>query len=107
MSNSGTKQIIIFLNNGNRTFVYHVSYSTDSRSPYAIGVGDFNPDNLPNIILFLGYDNGLFSSMLSFQLEYDARPLSAIIGDFNNDHKLDMAVLNNGADSLNIFLRTC
>ena len=29
------------------------------------------------------------------------------VGDFNNDRKLDIAVANNGTDSLNILLQTC
>jgi hypothetical protein len=40
-------------------------------------------------------------------MEYDARPFSVVIGDFNNDRKLDFAVANNGTDNLNIFLQTC
>ena len=54
-----------------------------------------------------GYPDGTFVNMVFVQLKYGSHPFSVLVGDFNNDRKLDFAVANNGTDSLQIFLQTC
>ncbi|CAF4403712.1 unnamed protein product, partial [Adineta steineri] len=65
VANSGTNNIIIFLNHGNGSFPNQITYSTGSDSePYSVAVGDFNNDTrldivaanfwTNNIIVFLG-----------------------------------------------------
>ncbi|CAF1690123.1 unnamed protein product, partial [Adineta ricciae] len=38
---------------------------------------------------------------------YGSQPFSVIVGDFNDDHKLDFAVANTASDSSDILLQTC
>ena len=60
-----------------------------------------------SISVLLGHGNGTFSTVKLLQLEYGTNPFSTVFGNFNDDKKLDMAVANNGSDSLSILLRTC
>jgi hypothetical protein len=60
-----------------------------------------------NVMLFLGTGNGTFLEPKSYTLGYNARPLSAAIGDFNNDSLLDIAVANYGTNYVQILLQTC
>jgi len=41
------------------------------------------------------------------ELEYDSKPFTLDIGDFNGDNKLDMPVGNSGSDCVSILLQTC
>jgi hypothetical protein len=80
-------------------------------------VGDFDNDFILDIIVancdtnnvgvLRGYPDGTFANMVLIQLEYGSYPFSILVGDFNNDRKLDFVVANNGTDSLQIFLQTC
>ncbi|CAF3788952.1 unnamed protein product [Rotaria sp. Silwood1] len=108
----------IILGYGNGSFGNVMPYSTGSSSSrYSVAVGDINNDTLEDVVIvnydhntlgvFLGYGNGTFASIILFPLEYGSNPFSIVIGDFNNDRKLDIAVANSGTDSLNILLQTC
>jgi hypothetical protein len=57
--------------------------------------------------VFQGYGDGTFAEMTLISLEYGSHPFSVLVGDFNNDRKLDFAVANNDIDSLHILLQTC
>ncbi len=37
----------------------------------------------------------------------DSAPESVGVGDFNNDRKIDFAVVNEGTDNLKVLLETC
>ncbi|CAF3865131.1 unnamed protein product, partial [Rotaria sp. Silwood1] len=108
----------IILGCGNGSFGNLMMYSTNSSSSrYSLAVEDINNDIILDIIVaihdtnylgvLLGQGNGTFASIILFPLEYGSHPFSIVIGDFNNDRKLDFAVANNGTDSLNILLQTC
>ncbi|CAF1324737.1 unnamed protein product, partial [Rotaria sp. Silwood1] len=112
-ANSGTHEIGVLLNNGNRTFTNQATYSVGSASPYAVGVGDFNQDNrldivitnkgLENIGVLLGYGNGTFSKPLIYPTgSYSS--ISVAIGDLNKDHRLDIIVVNNDTGNIDILL---
>ena len=116
--NSGTNNIGLFLGYGNNSFTNQTIYPLDTYShPYSVAVTDLNNDAILDIIvvnyavnnlgLFLGYGNGTFAKVIPFQLEYGSQPFSVVTGDFNSDKKIDIAVANNGSDSLNIFFQTC
>lgn len=81
------------------------------------GEGEFDNDFVLDVIVanyatstigvFLGYENGMFEKITVYPLGYGSHLFFTIVGDFDNDRKLDFAAANNGTDSLNAFLQTC
>ncbi|CAF3084775.1 unnamed protein product [Rotaria sp. Silwood2] len=115
VANSNTNNIGIFLGYGNGTFAPQKTFSTESGStPFAFVLGDFNNDSLLDVAvansgtnyvsIFLGYGNGTFTSQKTFSTGNDSLPRSIVIGDFNNDNLLDIAVANSYKDNIGIFL---
>ncbi|CAF4886753.1 unnamed protein product [Rotaria sp. Silwood1] len=114
VANFGTHNVGIFLGLGNGFFTRQTTFSTGPSRPRAITVGDFNSDNkldiavanygTSNIGVLLGLGNGTFSNQTTFSTGYDSLSLSIAVGDFNNDNKLDIAVVNNVTNNVGIFL---
>ena len=113
-----SQNIAVLLGYGNGSFGNLVVYSTGSiSSQYSLAVNDIDGDGTIDIVIanydsnnfgvLLGYGNGTFASIVLFPLEFGSNPFSIVIGDFNKDRKLDIAVANNGSDSLSILLQTC
>ncbi|CAF1361048.1 unnamed protein product [Adineta steineri] len=115
VANSGTNNIGIFLNYGNGTFSSQTNYSTGNGSmPYDVAAGDFNNDEQLdiavvnyygcNIGIFLGYGNGTFSSQQTHSTGNQSNPRSIDLGDFNNDSRLDIAVVNYWSGNMGVFV---
>ncbi|CAF3764261.1 unnamed protein product [Adineta steineri] len=115
VANYGTNNIGIFFSYGNGTFSSQITYSTgDSSSPSDVAAGDFNNDGqldiavanygTNNIGIFLGYGNGTFSSQQTNPTGYDSTPQYIGTGDFNNDNRLDIAVVNYYGNNMGVFL---
>jgi predicted nucleotidyltransferase len=118
VANYNSNNVGVFFGNGNGFFANQTTYSTDLYSfPYSVVVGDFNNDTRLDIAvtnyganylgILLGQDQGTFATQILFPMNYGSQPFFFVVGDFNNDRKLDFAVANNGTDSLHIFLQTC
>ncbi|CAF4261269.1 unnamed protein product [Rotaria sp. Silwood2] len=111
---SKSNNVGFFFGNGDGRFSKQVTYSTgtDSR-PWSMAVADFNNDtrldvvvtnrNSNNIGVFLGLENGTFSEIITYSTGLLSDPISAVILDFDRDNKLDIAVANNGGNSISIF----
>jgi hypothetical protein len=116
VANFGCNNIGVLLGYGNGSFAKQMTYLTDS-APQFVAVGYFNSDSLLDIIvaipdtnnigIFLGYGNGTFADLVTFPMHYGSLPFSVAVGDYNDDRKLDFAVVNEGTDSLEILLQTC
>jgi hypothetical protein len=116
VANYNSSNVGIFLGYGNGTFSNQTTYLTGSE-PKFVAVSDFDNDTILDIVvanygsnnlgIFRGHGDGTFAEMIPVPLEYGSRPFSVLVGDFNNDQKLDLAVANNGTDSLQILLQTC
>ncbi|CAF4556191.1 unnamed protein product [Rotaria sp. Silwood2] len=117
-SGCNSNTVGVFLGYGNGSFGNLMTYPTGSYSTqYSLAVGDMNNDTMLDIVVanydnnnlgvFIGHGNGTFANIIVFPLDYESNPFSIVVGDFNNDRKLDIAVANNGTDSLNILLQTC
>ncbi|CAF4146497.1 unnamed protein product, partial [Adineta steineri] len=115
VANYGTNNIGIFLNYGNGTFSSQTIHSTGNGSrPSDVAAGDFDNDGQLdiavanfygwNIGIFLGYGNETFSSQQTYPTGNSSNPQSIAIGDFNNDSRLDIAVVNFHGDSMGVFL---
>ncbi|CAF3947819.1 unnamed protein product [Adineta steineri] len=105
----------ILFGNGNGTFrVLKITLGTTKCIPNDIAVADFNHDNYSDIVVintlnsnvcvFFGNVNGTFSSQLMFSTGYNSEPKSLTVSDFNSDGHIDIAVTNNRALNIGIFL---
>jgi hypothetical protein len=114
----GDNNVTIHLGTVNEAFVKQTMFSTGNRSrPRSFAIGDFNNDdqmnigvansNTNNIGIFFGYRNIFCKSIDILNGSGFVSIFCSSFGDFNNNTRLDIAVANNGTDSLNIFLQTC
>ncbi len=112
-----TQQVSILLGNGDGTFQSPKTYGTGNANPSSIVVADFNgdgkwdlaltstpsglsPGNL--VILLLGNGDGTFQTPSLYGV--GSLAYSAVVGDFNGDGALDLAVANGKAGSVSVLL---
>jgi hypothetical protein len=104
--------ISIYLGNGNGTFSLLNTITTISNYPSSsVVAGDFNnhgvadlavgfitPFGQPGIVnVLIGNGNGTFRSPIVFETPDDKGITAAVVGDFNDDGILDLALANGGA----------
>jgi hypothetical protein len=116
VANFGSNNVGILLGYGNGSFANQTTYLTGS-APGFVAVDDFNGDSYADILvtipdmnkigIFLGLGKGVFGDLVLFSMSYGSSPSSVAVGHFNNDNKLDLAVIKEGTDSLTILLQTC
>ncbi|CAF1459507.1 unnamed protein product, partial [Adineta steineri] len=93
----------IFLRNNNGTFTAPSIYIIGSdNDPHFVTDGDFNNDNhidlavanynSDTIGIFFGYGNGAFQTQQIISTGFVHFPSLLVIGDFNEDHHLDIVV---------------
>ncbi|CAF4578512.1 unnamed protein product, partial [Rotaria sp. Silwood2] len=86
-----------------------IDYKNDPRS---VAIGDFNNDSwldiavanyaADNITIYFGYGNGTVASLVKYSTGSGSAPSMIAVGDFDNDHRLDVAVANFGTNSVGI-----
>src|SRR5579863_1260981 len=102
---AGYSGVAVFFGNGNGTFQAAVNYSFGNGSVGGLTVGDFNGDGLLDVALgnplagvvtvLLDKGDGTFSNRTDYSVAGATDVArSAVIGDFNNDGKPDVAVAN-------------
>ncbi|CAF4242680.1 unnamed protein product, partial [Rotaria sordida] len=115
LANAAASNIGILLGHGNLTFDTIITYSTGYNSwPESLAVGDFDNDNqidiavanylTSSISIFLGYQNGNFTTQVTYSTGYQSWPYSITVGDFNRDNQLDIATCNFNMNDVSIFL---
>jgi hypothetical protein len=115
VANNGTDNLMILFGSGFGTFDSQTTYSTGNGSqPCWVAVGDFNNDNLLDIVVansgtnsigvFLSNGTSTFSSQITYSTGVRSQPYSVAVGDFNNDTLLDIAVASYGANNVGFFL---
>ena len=107
--------LVIFLNNGNRTFSYLVvSLAVFSFAPSSLDVGDFSNDNILDIVIVSSQTNdimvlpgdsdGKFLWGKIYSTGIGSASIALAMGDFNNDTRLDIAVTNYYTNNMVVFL---
>ena len=115
VANYGTDSIGLFLGCGDGSFTSQITYSSTPQSrPYSLATNDINNDGhldivvansgTNNIDIFLGNGNTSFISQTTYSISPGSRPQSIIIGDFNGDSQLDIAVSNYDTDNISILI---
>ncbi len=94
--NAGT--VSILLGNGDGSFQPHLDYAT-GKNPSALAAADFNADGKLDLAIvdaedgsvsvLLGHGDGSFQSQVVYKVPGVE---GLVVGDFNNDHKLDLVV---------------
>ena len=117
VANSSTNNVGVLLGNGDGTFQIARTYDAGD-TPYAIRVGDFNHDGKldiavtnvsysgasPSLSLLLGNGDGTFQAARNFTA--GVQPTDFVLGDFNRDGNLDVAVANRIQRTVNVLLGT-
>jgi hypothetical protein len=118
VSDSLSDDVYVMLGNGDGTFRPAVTYPTNGE-PFAVNIGDFTGDGIPDIIVLTepgggcdcievlpGNGDGTFRSAIDTTVPYDVDGLAFVVGYFNNDRKLDVAVTGvfSSADQVDILL---
>jgi FG-GAP-like repeat/Abnormal spindle-like microcephaly-assoc'd, ASPM-SPD-2-Hydin len=110
LSGPPTGAISVLLSNGKTLFDRRATYAvgTSSSAANSVAAADLNGDKKPDLIVSLGFENqisvlmnkgnGTFKTFVPYTDPYG--PMSVVTGDFNNDHKIDVAVINANTDPL-------
>jgi hypothetical protein len=103
----------IMLQLGTEPFASSALFFTGNQSqPKSVTIGDFNNDDhldiavansgTNNIGILLGYGDGYFNAQLTYSTGRDSLPSSITVGHFNNDHYLDIVVINSATENIAI-----
>jgi hypothetical protein len=105
VANSGNSNVGIFLGDGNGSFANIMIYSIGSDSdPQFIVVDDLDivvvSSGDGNVFVLQGNGNGSFSLITTYPTGLNSDPCSIAVGDFDNNNKPDIAITNNGTNSI-------
>lgn len=101
----------ILIGKGDGTFIPTAGSPLAAVAPWAVTAGDLNGDDKMDLIvasagdgilLWLGDGAGTFATYAPKPFAGIANPVSALVGDFNNDFVLDLAVIAYGSSTINI-----
>jgi len=105
--------VAILLGNGDGTFTAKSNPSVSQR-PAGIAVGDFNSDGIldlaipdtdtDTVAILLGNGDGTFTVQAARPSTGGAYPIGTVVGDFNGDGILDLALANQYGNSVAILL---
>lgn len=115
VANAGTDNIAVFLGLDYATFEQQKLSTVPLRSsPNAAVVADFNNDHQLDVAITQGESNtvgvllgdgtGSFGNKTTYPIGIGSSPKSIAVGDFNHDHRLDLAVTNYLGSNISVFL---
>ncbi|CAF3165707.1 unnamed protein product [Rotaria sp. Silwood2] len=114
-SNFNMNNVGILLGCGNGSFHPVTTFSTgDGSSPLFVEARDFNDDGIldiavanygtSDIVVLFGFGDGSFLLGNAYRAGRGSAPCALAIGDFNNDFRLDIAVVNEKSSYIRILL---
>ncbi len=107
--------VTVLLGNGSGAFaeVFGSPFRVGSL-PVSIAVGDFNGDGIQDLVtangnantvtVLIGNGLGLFRDAVGSPIAVGTEPFFVATGDFNQDGKQDLAIANNGDDTVSILM---
>ncbi|HEY1985786.1 MAG TPA: FG-GAP-like repeat-containing protein [Terracidiphilus sp.] len=115
VANGKDGTVTILLGNGDGTFYQaHKSPVTVGMTPYSLATGDLNGDGVPDVAvangasnavtILVGNGDGTFTQAPVSPVTPGYAPTFVAIGDLNADGKADLAVVNNGNNTVTILL---
>ncbi|CAF1013108.1 unnamed protein product [Adineta ricciae] len=91
---------------GHGSFASQIQHITGS-GLYSLAIAHLNNDKqLDVIVANSAAVNGIFDVVMFYSMPYGSQPSSLVVADFSCDGKMDFRLINNGTDSLSIYLRT-
>jgi hypothetical protein len=110
---SNEKTVVVFFGKGDGNFLKKLRLDTGINSyPTDIAVADFNRDGYQdiavvnqysrNIVILLGHGNGSFEAPKTSFTGGRYNPIYFVVGDFNTDNLLDIAISYEQADFINV-----
>lgn len=116
VTNRDSGTISLFMNNGNGGFIAPTRFAVELE-PQSIETADFNGSDfdliVPNfrtanndesVTIYLGAGDGTFGPSLEVSLGSGKNPVAAATGDFNQDNRLDLVVVNKSANTVSVLL---
>ncbi|CAF3577720.1 unnamed protein product [Adineta steineri] len=111
IANYNLNNVGVLLGHTNGTFPLQTVFSTGDLSfPTSVAVDDLNNDNeldiivansaTENIGILYGYGNGSFTNLNMYSTGVGSIPQAVTTGDFNNDKKVDIVVIDSGTDRI-------
>ena len=115
VANGSSGTVTVLLGNGDGTFTAAAgSPITVGSRPVSVAVGDFNGDGKADlavanyvdntVTVLLGNGDGTFTPAAGSPIVVGNGPGSVVVGDFNGDSKSDLAVANNGDNTVTVLL---
>jgi hypothetical protein len=117
VANSGDGTVSILLGTGSGGFTQPAgSPITVGASPRSVAIGDFNGDGFADlavadsgpsnntVTILLGNGSGGFAPAPESPITVGSNPYSVAVSDFNGDGYADMAVANEGSNTVNVLL---